>query len=116
MGGFLLRKLGAALIVVFLASVLVFVGVRALPGDPGARLAAEERDPAALAAIRDKYGLDEPLPVQYVTWIGLALRGDLGTDPRGLPVADTIVGRLPITLELAALAMLIGAVIGIRRA
>jgi peptide/nickel transport system permease protein len=112
-GVFIFRKLGAALIVVFLASVLVFVGVRAIPGDPALAYAAEERDAATLAEIRDKYGLDEPLHVQYVTWIGLALRGDLGTDSRGLPVAETIVSRLPLTLELAALAMLIGGVVGI---
>jgi peptide/nickel transport system permease protein len=112
-GVFIFRKLGAALIVVFLASVLVFVGVRAIPGDPALAYAAEERDAATLAEIRDKYGLDEPLHVQYVTWIGLALRGDLGTDSRGLPVAETIVNRLPLTLELAALAMLIGGVVGI---
>jgi len=112
-GVFIFRKLGAALIVVFLASVLVFGGVRAIPGDPALAYAAEERDAATLEAIRDKYGLNEPLPVQYVKWIGLALRGDLGTDSRGLPVAETIVGRLPLTLELAALAMLIGGVVGI---
>jgi peptide/nickel transport system permease protein len=113
MGVFILRKAGAALIVVFLASVLVFVGVRAIPGDPALAFAAEDRDPEVLAAVRDKYGLDDPLPVQYVKWIGLALQGDLGTDSRGLPVAETIVTRLPLTLELAALSMLIGAAIGI---
>ena len=113
MGVFILRKAGAALIVVFLASVLVFVGVRAIPGDPALAFAGEERDPATLEAIRDKYGLNEPLPVQYVKWIGLALQGDLGTDSRGLPVAETIVNRLPLTLELAFLAMLIGGVLGI---
>jgi peptide/nickel transport system permease protein len=113
MGAFILRKVGAALIVVFLASVLVFAGVRAIPGDPALAFAAEDRDPQVLAAIRDKYGLDDPLPVQYLRWIGLALQGDLGTDTRGLPVAETIVTRLPLTLELAGLAILIGAVIGI---
>ena len=69
MGGFLLRKVGAALIVLVLASMLVFVGVRALPGDPALALGAENRDPAVLAAIRHKYGLDQPLPVQYVNWV-----------------------------------------------
>ena len=113
MGGFILRKVGAALIVVFLASLLVFGGVRAIPGDPALAYAAEDRDPAVLDAIRDKYGLNDPLPVQYVRWIGLALQGDLGTDTRGLSVSETIVSRLPLTLELAALAMLIGAAIGI---
>jgi peptide/nickel transport system permease protein len=113
MGVFILRKVGAALIVVFLASVLVFAGVRAIPGDPALAFAAEDRDPKVLAQIREKYGLDDPLPVQYVRWIGLAAQGDLGTDTRGLPVADTIVTRLPLTLELAGLAILIGAAIGI---
>jgi peptide/nickel transport system permease protein len=113
MGGFLLRKVGAALIVLFLASVLVFVGVRALPGDPAIALGAEDRDPAVLAEIRHKYHLDEPLPLQYVRWLGLALQGDLGTDQRELSVSRTIVTRIPITLELAALSILIGTIIGV---
>jgi peptide/nickel transport system permease protein len=113
MGGFLLRRVGAALIVLLLASMLVFGGVRALPGDPAIALGAEDRDPAVLAQIRHKYHLDEPVPVQYVRWLGLALRGDLGVDQRQLPVAHTIITRIPITLELAALAILIGSVIGL---
>jgi peptide/nickel transport system permease protein len=113
MGGFLLRKVGAALIVLLLASMLVFAGVRAIPGDPAIALGAENRDPAVLKAIRHKYGLDKPLPLQYVHWLGYAVRGDLGTDQRELSVSRTIVQRLPITLELAGLAILIGAVIGI---
>jgi peptide/nickel transport system permease protein len=113
MGGFLLRKAGAALVVLFLASVLVFLGVRALPGDPALALGAESRDPEVLAAVREKYGLDEPLPVQYAKWVGNALQGDLGVDSRQLPVAETIVSRIPITLELAALSILIGMLIGI---
>jgi peptide/nickel transport system permease protein len=113
MGGFLLRRVGAALIVLVLASMLVFVGVRAIPGDPALALGGESRDPALLAAIRHKYGLDKPLPVQYANWAGLAVRGDLGTDQRELSVAHTIVQRLPITLELAGLAILLGSLIGI---
>src|SRR5256714_12112135 len=113
MGGFLLRKVGAALIVLLLASMLVFVGVRAIPGDPALALGGENRDPAVLAAVRHKYGLDRPLPLQYVNWASLAVRGDLGRDQRELSVSRTIVQRVPITLELAALAILIGSVIGI---
>jgi peptide/nickel transport system permease protein len=113
MGGFLLRKVGAALIVLVLASMLVFVGVRAIPGDPALALGGENRDPAVLAAIRHKYGLDQPLPVQYANWASLAVRGDLGTDQRELSVAHTIVQRLPITLELAGLAIVLGSLIGI---
>lgn len=113
MGGFLLRKVGAALVVLLLASVLVFLGVRAIPGDPAIALGAENRDPAVLAAVRHKYMLDRPLPVQYGHWIWLAVHGDLGTDQRDLPVAHTIVTRLPITLELAILSMLLAIAVGI---
>jgi peptide/nickel transport system permease protein len=113
MGGFLLRKVGAALIVVFISSIVVFAGVRALPGDPAIALGGENRDPAVLAAIRQKYGLDQPLPVQYGKWVWHALQGDLGVDSRELPVAHTIVTRIPITLELAFLSVLLGSVIGI---
>ena len=113
MGGFLLRKAGAALVVLVLASILVFLGVRALPGDAALALGAENRDPAVLAAIRHKYGLDQPVPVQYGKWVWYALHGDLGTDSRELPVAHTIVSRIPITLELAGLSILIGILLGI---
>jgi peptide/nickel transport system permease protein len=113
MGGFLLRRLGAALVVLLLASMLVFLGIRALPGDPATALGAESRDPAVMEAIRHHYGLDQPLPVQYVKWLGLALQGDLGRDQRELSVAKTIVQRLPTTLELAGLSILVGILIGI---
>jgi len=113
LGGFLIRKAGAALVVVVAASILVFLGVRAIPGDPAIALGAENRDPAVLAAIRHKYMLDRPLPVQYVHWIWLAVHGDLGTDQRELPVARTIFQRLPITLELTFLSMLFATLVGL---
>jgi peptide/nickel transport system permease protein len=113
MGGFLLRKVGAALVVLVLASMLVFLGVRAIPGDPAIALGAENRDPAVLAAVRHKYLLDRPLPVQYGHWIWLAVHGDLGVDQRQLSVAHTIVTRIPITLELAFLSMLVAILVGI---
>ena len=113
MGGFLVRRTGAALVVLVLASMLVFLGVRAIPGDPAIALGGENRDPAVLAAVRHKYMLDRPLPVQYTHWIWLALQGDLGTDQRELPVAHTIVSRLPITLELTLLSMVVAMLVGI---
>ena len=113
MGGFLLRKTGAALVVLTLASVLVFAGVRAIPGDPATALGGENRDPAVISAVRHKYRLDRPLPVQYAHWVWLALHGDLGVDQRELPVGNTIVTRLPITLELAFLSMLVAILVGI---
>ena len=113
MGGFLIRRTGAALVVLFVATVLVFLGVRAIPGDPAIALGAESRDPTLIAQIRHKYLLDRPLPVQYGHWIWLALHGDLGVDQREDSVAQTIVGKLPITLELAILSMLIATITGI---
>ena len=104
MRSFILRRAGAALIVLLLSSIVVFVGLRALPGDTALALAGENRDPAALQAVREKYGLDKPVPVQYVTWLSHVVRGDMGESSKsGLPVADTIVDRLPVTLELALL-------------
>lgn len=95
------------------ASMLVFAGVRAIPGDPAIALGAENRDPAVIAAVRAKYLLDRPLPVQYGHWIWLAVRGDLGVDQRQLAVGHTIVTRLGISLELAALSMIVAILIGI---
>lgn len=113
MGGFVLRKLGAALIVLAIASILVFLGIRALPGDPAVALGGEDRDPQVVAQIRHDYGLDQPLPVQYVRWVGHALQGDLGRDQRSLSVAHTIIHKLPITLELAALSVLVAIIVGV---
>jgi peptide/nickel transport system permease protein len=88
--------------------------MRALPGDPAIALSGEGRDPAVNAAIRARYGLDDPLPVQYVRWASLAVAGDLGTSIRtGLPVTAEIVRRIPTTLELAALAGLLAILVGI---
>ncbi len=111
---YVLRRLGAAVIVLFLASVLVFLGVRALPGDPVLALAGEQRDPAVLDQIRHQYGFDQPIPVQYVKWLGNAVQGDFGTSTKsGLPVAQTVLDRIPITLELAALSVLFAVILGI---
>ncbi|MEV7866298.1 ABC transporter permease [Streptomyces sp. NPDC088124] len=111
---YLLTRLRQSLITLFLVSVVVFAGIRALPGDPALALAGEERSPEALAAVRESYGLDDNIVVQYGRYLGRALTGDLGTSSRtGLPVADAITEALPVTLELAALSLLLAVVIGI---
>ncbi len=111
---YLLKRTGAALVALWLASLIVFVGVRAMPGDPALALAGEERSPEALAEIREKYGLDDPVPVQYARWVALAVQGDLGQSVRtGLDVTDTIVSKIPITLELSVLSVLVAIMIGI---
>jgi peptide/nickel transport system permease protein len=114
MGRYLLRRLVESVITLFLATVVVFLGIRALPGDPARTMAGEESDPEAIAAINAAYGFDQPLPVQYVRYLGKAFTGDLGVSPRtGLPVAESILHALPVTLELALLAMLVAVLIGL---
>ncbi len=114
MGKYLARRAGASLIVLFVATLIVFAGIRALPGGPELALAGEERDPESLAAIRERYGLDDPLPVQYWNWITLALQGDLGESVRtGLEVSEIVVTRLPVTLELTLLSVLVALLLGI---
>jgi peptide/nickel transport system permease protein len=114
MRGYLLRRAGASLIVLLVASMLVFAGVRALPGDPALALAGEDHSQRALAAIRAKYDLDKPVPVQYVNWLGHVVRGDFGSSTRtGLGVGSTILDRLPVTLELAFLSLLIAVGVGL---
>lgn len=114
MGRYLVRRLVESLITLFLAIVVVFLGIRALPGDPARTLAGEEADPTAIAEVRHQYGFDQPLPVQFGHYLGRVFSGDLGTSVRtGLPVTDTVAHALPVTVELAVLAMLVAVLIGL---
>jgi peptide/nickel transport system permease protein len=102
------------MIALWLATIVVFAGIRALPGDPALALAGEERDEQSLAVIRQKYGLDQPVPVQYVRWMSNVVRGDLGESVRtGLAVTPMVTSRVPITLELAGLSVLVAVLLGI---
>lgn len=114
MSRYVLRRLVESAVTLVLATIVVFIGVRALPGDLARALAGEESDAAALAEIRQEYGLDQPVPVQYFRYVSKAAQGDLGTSARtGLPVTETIGHALPVTLHLATFAILIAIVIGI---
>src|SRR5437870_5729737 len=85
-----------------------------IPGDPARVLAGTDADLAGLEEIREKYGLKDPIPLQYVRWVGLALRGDLGESIRTRhSVVSMIVGKLPITLELAVCAILVALAVAI---
>ncbi|MFJ1995079.1 ABC transporter permease [Streptomyces asiaticus] len=109
-----IRRLGESLITLFLVSVVVFAGVRALPGDTATALAGEEPTPEAIAQIRASYGLDDNIVVQYVRYVRHAATGDLGVSSRtGLPVLDSVMEALPVTLELSALALLLAVVVGV---
>jgi len=116
MSQYLLRRFIATVPVLFGVSFITFALVRLVPGDPIQIMIGP--DPTAggdrTAQIRRLYGLDRPWPVQYAEWVGYALRGDLGTSLRtGLPVNQSILERLPITLELAFLALAIGLLLGV---
>ena len=111
---YLIPRLAESVVTFVLVTIVVFVGVRALPGDPARALAGEEGDPAAVAAVRHSFGLDQPLPVQYVKYVGNALHGNLGTSSRtGLPVASSIGHAIPVTVQLAVFAVTIAALIGV---
>src|SRR5713101_7569936 len=111
---FIIRRLLISVVVLFFITIMVFASQRLLPGDPVRVWAGEEQDPEALAFFRHKYGLDQPIHMQYLTWLGLAVRVDLGRSIRtGIEVRDEIVRRLPITLELALLALLVAIVLAL---
>jgi peptide/nickel transport system permease protein len=111
---YLLNRAWQSLVTLVLATVVVFLGVRALPGDPALALAGEDRTPEALAAIRERYGLDQPLPLQFWHFVSNAVRGDLGTSVRtGQSVNDMLRTALPVTLELSLLAIAIAVVLGV---
>jgi len=111
---FLARRLAAMVPTLFLVSVLIFGLQQLLPGDPAIALAGEERDPNVIAHLRAKFHLDEPLPMRYVHWAGGVLQGDLGESVRiQKPVTELILEKLPVTIELAVLALAVALVIGI---
>ena len=111
---FLVKRLITIVPTLVFVSMLIFGLQQLLPGDPAVILAGEERDPEVVAYLRTKLHLDEPLPLRYVYWVGGVLRGDLGESVRTqLPVLDLIVQKLPVTVELALLAMMIALLVGI---
>lgn len=114
MGRYLLRRAWQSLLTLIVVVILVFLGIRALPGDPALALAGEDSSPAALKAIRHEYGLDQSLPVQFWKYLVQLLQGNLGVSINtGSSVDSMLATAIPVTLELTALAMLIASLIGI---
>ena len=111
---YFLRRVVIAMPTIVLISLFVFALQHLLPGDPLLVLAGEERDPQVLEALREKYRLDDPIPVQYLAWVGNALQGDLGTSFRtNQPVTELIAQKLPVTLQLAVMSLIFALAIGI---
>src|SRR5450432_2866344 len=111
---FLVRRTAQIVPTLLFVSMLSFGLQQSLPGEPALVLAGEEHDPTVVAYLHEKLHLDEPLPVRYGYWIKGLLHGDLGESMRlQKPVLELILQKLPVTLELAFLAMLIALAIGI---
>ncbi|MCZ8374144.1 MAG: ABC transporter permease [Beijerinckiaceae bacterium] len=108
------RRLLQLVPTVIIVSMMIFGLQQLLPGDPATIMAGEERDPEVIEQIRKQYRLDQPIPLQYVYWIKGVVSGDLGESMRlKEPVSRLVAQKLPVTLQLATMAMLIAILIGV---
>ena len=117
MGAYILRRLLALIPTLILASIIVFVTIRMIPGDV-IDLMLSQNDIGADKRSRDQLikalGLDRSMPEQYVRWIGAVLQGDLGNSLwRATPVLQEVLDRLPVTFELGLMALIIGLLIAL---
>jgi peptide/nickel transport system permease protein len=111
---YIIRRLIHSLIIVWGCATLVFFLIRAIPGDPVIQMLGTEYTPEAADALRDKLGLDEPVHIQYVQWLGNMIRGDFGTSITGAEsVGSAIMSGLPKTLSISLLAFIIATAIAI---
>jgi peptide/nickel transport system permease protein len=114
MAGYIVRRLLTSIIVLFMTTLLVFGALHIIPGDPTTLMLGMEATEEARQALRHQLGLDLPVHIQYLTWLGKVLRGDLG---QSLALKDDIgkllVQRLPTTIPLAVLTMLIAVAIAL---
>ncbi|MCL6436610.1 MAG: ABC transporter permease [Leptolyngbyaceae cyanobacterium HOT.MB2.61] len=111
---YILKRLLGLLPVLLGITLLVFCFLHLIPGDPAVVLLGERATPEQLSALRERLGLNQPLPIQYLTFLGNLLRFDLGTSIiSGIPIADELKSRFPATLELSAAAILVALVLGI---
>jgi len=108
------RRLVQLIPTIFFVSVIIFLLQQLLPGDPATVMAGEEADPEVIAQLRRQYRLDQPLPLQYLHWIGNVFVGDLGESMRlKVSVADLVIQKFPVTLQLACMAIVIALLIGV---
>jgi peptide/nickel transport system permease protein len=113
--GYIVRRLLGAVIVMWAVATLVFFMLRILPGDPLSAMLFDAGDPTVADQLRVKFGLDQPLIVQYVKWFALVLQGDLGNSIYGsrIPVSQIIVEAAPRTLSLALLSFCVATAIAV---
>ena len=114
MGTYLLRRLVGTIPVMVLISLLVFLLIQAAPGDPTLMLLGEDSTAEDIAEARVRWGLDQPVYVQYVKFFMSAAQGNLGRSFKyDEPVLDVIINRIPATLELAAASLIIAVIFAI---
>jgi peptide/nickel transport system permease protein len=118
MVNFIIRRIYLAVIVLILVTLIVFMAMRILPGDPIYMIMTSGEMTSAslqeIEAVRHEFGLDKPLLIQYVDWLGGLLHGDLGVSiVQHEPVITEIIRRVPITLNLSLVALFISIIIGI---
>ncbi|MCY3619717.1 MAG: ABC transporter permease [Acidimicrobiaceae bacterium] len=107
LAGFLLRRIAAGAVVLWVVSVLVFSATYVLPGDPAARLLGDQGTPETIAALREKKGIDRPYLEQYSDWVGSFLTGDIKSLTSDVSIAETLTERWANTLTLAAVAFVL---------
>ncbi len=114
MSRYLIRRLLLTIPVLFFVSLIVFSLITLIPGDPARIMLGEEASKEALEALRKEMGLDRPAYVRYLLWLSHVARGDLGRSVRdGRPVLDTLLLKLPVTVELAITSLLVAWAIAI---
>jgi len=110
----IVRRVIVAIPTLILVSMMIFSLQKILPGDPVLAMAGEERDPAVLNYLREKYHLNDPLPQQYLAWVQRVAHGDLGVSLRtDIPVTTLVAQKLPVTIQLSVMAMLFAILTGI---
>ncbi|HUV74644.1 MAG TPA: ABC transporter permease, partial [Anaerolineae bacterium] len=114
MTSYIIRRLLSLIPTLFGVSIIVFLFLRMIPGDPALALAGEHATDANVERIREEFGLNKPLPQQYLTYMGKILRGDLGRSILSRrPIADEIRARFPATVELSLCALIVALVVGL---
>lgn len=114
MTNYIIRRLLSLIPTLFGVSIIVFLFLRMIPGDPALALGGEHATEATVERIREEFGLNKSLPEQYITYMGKVLRGDLGRSILSKrPIADEIRVRFPATLELSVCALIVALVVGL---
>lgn len=114
MGAYLVKRLAASVVTALLASMVVFLMVRSVPGDVVGQMLGQTSDPIATKALREFFGLDQPAWQQYLGWLGRVVTGDFGTSwTRGQPVLGMIGSALAVTIQLAFATLILATLIGV---